>query len=229
MIEILLQNETLQLLAERAIFWKRKCALLIADTHWGKAATMRSAGLPIPGGTTRADMLRLSVLIHRTGAKRIVFLGDVIHARSGRAARTLDAVAEWREGHPDLELSMIRGNHDAHAGDPPRGLKIHCADAPLVEAPFVFQHFPGPSPYGYALAGHTHPAVKVGGRAGERATLPCFHFTPDYGTLPAFGALTGCAIIHPGPEDLIYGIAGDEVVPVNPSRMRPAVPRISPD
>jgi metallophosphoesterase superfamily enzyme len=78
----------------------------------------------------------------------------------------------------------------------------------------VFQHFPAPSPHGYALAGHTHPAVRVHGRGGETATVPCFYFTPTHGTLPAFGALTGCAIIRPAEEDRVYGIAGDEVVPI---------------
>lgn len=212
MIEISLQGEQLQLFAERAIFWKRSCTLLIADAHWGKAATMRSAGLPIPGGTTSADLLRLTALVNRTGARRIVFLGDVIHAKKGRAEKTLSAVAAWRTSHPVLDLLLVRGNHDQCAGDPPDELGIECVNAPWVEPPFVFQHFPAPSPHGYALAGHVHPAVKIRGRAGERLTLPCFHFTDCCGTLPAFGSLTGCAIVQPAMEDWVYGIAGDEVV-----------------
>jgi DNA ligase-associated metallophosphoesterase len=214
MIEISLQGEQFQLFAERAMFWSRTRTLLIADAHWGKAATMRSAGLPIPGGTTSSDLLRLSKLVQRTGARRIVFLGDVIHARSGRAAKTLAAVADWRASQSSLELVLVRGNHDERAGDPPAELEILCVDAPLVEPPFVFQHFPGPSPYGYSLAGHTHPAVKMRGRGYEKLTLPCFHFTPEFGTLPAFGSLTGCAIIIPGMDDRIYGIAGEEVLPI---------------
>jgi uncharacterized protein len=212
MIEITLAGEKMQLFAERGMYWRRKATLLIADTHWGKAATMRSAGLPIPGGTTRADLERLSRLVTCTGASRIVFLGDVIHARRGRAVRTLEAVAEWRARHRELELVLVRGNHDAHAGDPPGALDMRCCDAPVVEQPFVFQHFPTPSNLGYALAGHTHPAVKVRGRAGESARLPCFYFTPHCGTLPAFGSLTGCAFVQPTEADRIYGIGGDEVL-----------------
>lgn len=214
MIEITLHNETLQLYPERAAFWKRRATLLIADTHWGKAATMRSAGIPIPGGTTSADLERLSALLHVTGAQRIMFLGDVIHARSGRSARTLDEIAQWRNRHADLELVLVRGNHDERAGDPPLQLGMRCVDAPLIEAPFVFQHFPASSPHGYALGGHTHPAVRIRGRAGEGATLPCFYFTPTHGTLPAFGSLTGCAIVRPTAEDRIYGIAEGEVVEI---------------
>ncbi len=212
MTEISLQNETLQLFSERAAYWVRTATLLIADTHWGKAATMRSAGIPIPGGTTTADMERLSALVKRTGARRIVLLGDVIHAKAGRAPKTLAAVAEWRRQNPALELVMVRGNHDRHAGDPPASLNIECVDAPKIEPPFVFQHFPAPSGKGYALAGHTHPAYRLHGIAGERATVACFHFTPAFGTLPAFGALTGCALIYPETGDTLYGIAGDEVI-----------------
>ena len=212
MIEISLHGEPVQLFSERAMFWKRGCTLLIADAHWGKAATLRSAGLPIPGGTTSADLLRTTALVRRTGARRIVFLGDVIHARQGRASKTLGALAEWRESESALELVLVRGNHDQRAGDPPADLRIHCVDAPLIEPPFVFQHFPTPSPHGYALAGHTHPAVRIHGRGGERLTLACFHFTSECGTLPAFGSLTGCAIVHPEPADRVYGIAGEDVV-----------------
>jgi len=215
MIEISLQDEALQLYPERAIYWKRKSTLLIADTHWGKAATMRSAGLPIPGGTTTADLNRLTGLVHQTEAHRIVLLGDAIHARAGRAPKTLAAVAEWRASHRELELVLVRGNHDAFAGDPPTELNIHCWNAPVIEAPFVFQHFPAPSEFGYALAGHTHPAVKVRGRAGEAARLPCFLFTPTCGTLPAFGSLTGCAIVKPERGDRVYGIADGEVLPID--------------
>jgi uncharacterized protein len=212
MMEITLAGEEVVLFAERGMYWKRKGTLLVADTHWGKAATLRSAGLPIPGGTTRADLERLSLLVRRTGAGRIVFLGDAIHARQGRAVRTLGAVAEWRAAHSALDLVLVRGNHDARAGDPPGELGMRCCDAPLVEEPFVFQHFPAPSELGYALAGHTHPAVKVRGRAGESARLPCFYFTPQCGTLPAFGSLTGCALVYPTDVDRVYGIGDDEIL-----------------
>jgi DNA ligase-associated metallophosphoesterase len=212
MIEILIQNEQLQLFPERAIFWKRRATLLLADTHWGKAAAIRSTGIPIPGGTTSADVERLSLLIGNTRAERIVLLGDAIHARAGRVAKTLQAVAEWRDRHPQVEMILVRGNHDVRAGDPPTELRIHCVNAPLIESPFVFQHFPAPSPGGYALAGHIHPAVRIGGRAGEGLKLPCFYFTPSYGILPAFGSLTGCGIVHPAQGDLVYAIADGDIV-----------------
>ena len=209
-----LQGESLTLFSERGVYWPKAQTLLVADTHWGKAATMRAAAIPVPGGTTVDDLSRLSRLLDRTGARRLVLLGDVIHARQGRAPQTLAAVAEWRSHHHTLDILMIRGNHDRGAGDPPDELNIRCCNAPVVEPPFVFQHFPTESPEGYTLAGHTHPAVKLHGKGRQRATLPCFLFTPRVGVLPAFGSMTGAAIVYPRPEDQVFAIAEGEVVAV---------------
>ncbi|MDQ6665873.1 MAG: ligase-associated DNA damage response endonuclease PdeM [Acidobacteriota bacterium] len=216
-LEIEVAGQTLRLLAERAIFWKSRETLLIADTHWGKAATLRAAAIPVPGGTTADDLARFTRLIDRTGAGRIVILGDAIHARQGRAEKTLAALASWRSRHRDLDILVVRGNHDRGAGDPPPELNIRCVDAPQMEPPFVFRHFPAQSAEGYTLAGHMHPAVKLYGAGRQRVTLPCFYFTPETGILPAFGALTGQAIVKPGPRDRIFAVAGDEVVPVSES------------
>jgi len=213
-LEITVAGEQLILLPERAIYWPRKQTLLVADTHWGKAATLRAAAIPIPGGTTTSDLERLSVLLHSTGAIRMVLLGDAIHAREGRAPRTLRAVAEWRESHPALDVLLIRGNHDRRSGDPPADLNIRCENAPYVEKPFVFQHYPGASNDGYALAGHMHPAIRLTGRGKEKKTLLCYWFTVCCGVLPAFGALTGAALVHREPEDRVYVIAADEVIAV---------------
>ena len=204
----------LTLLPERAIYWPRKKTLLAADTHWGKAATMRAAAIPIPGGTTTADLARLTRILDTTRATRLVLLGDAIHAREGRAPRTLEAVAEWRKMHDGLDILLVRGNHDRRAGDPPEAFKIRCADAPFSEAPFVFQHFPGAASDGYALAGHLHPAIHLHGRGKQKANLVCFWFTPEFGVLPAFGSLTGAAFVERAEEDRVYAIAGDEVVRV---------------
>src|SRR5262249_50769057 len=40
-------GERVTLLAERAAYWQRTRTLLVADTHFGKAATFRAAGIPV--------------------------------------------------------------------------------------------------------------------------------------------------------------------------------------
>jgi DNA ligase-associated metallophosphoesterase len=210
MVEV--AGTVLELLPERAAYWPERKTLFVADAHWGKAAAFRAHHIPVPGGTTSNDLSRLSSLIAGTGCRRIVLLGDALHAREGRGA--LDTVAVWRAGHADVEIVLVRGNHDKRAGDPPASLRIECVNAPLIEAPFALLHHPKESDQGYVLAGHTHPAVKLRGKGLQQATLPCFWFTPRVCTLPAFGSFCGKALVYPSPGDRVYAVAGDEVVEV---------------
>jgi metallophosphoesterase superfamily enzyme len=112
-------------------------------------------------------------------------------------------------------LILVRGNHDRHAGDPPAELNVHCVNAPYVIGPFALSHHPVASDVGYTLAGHIHPGIRLYGRGGDRARLPCFYFGREYGVLPAFGDFTGLADIDYRPEDRIYAVTGTEVIPAN--------------
>jgi DNA ligase-associated metallophosphoesterase len=212
--EIEVRGERLVLLPERAAYWPGAFTLLVADTHFGKAAAFRAGGYPVPGGTTAANLARLDDALDRTGAGRIVVLGDFLHARQGRAPATLERLVDWRRQRSAVEMVLVRGNHDRGAGDPPRELDIRCVEAPLVEPPFVLAHHPGPSDDGYVLAGHVHPAVKLVGRGRQRERLPCFHFGPRGAVLPAFGDFTGVGEVAPAPGDRVYVIAGGDVIRV---------------
>lgn len=207
-------GEPVTLLAERALHHPRTATLLIADPHWGKAAAFRAAGLPVPGGTTEEGLGRLTRAIERTGASRLVILGDLFHARSARAPKTIAAARAWRERHRELAVTLIRGNHDRHAGDPPPELRIACCDPPCAEPPFVFAHHPCESPDGYVLAGHVHPSVTLRGAGRQRERLPCFIFGARTGILPAFGDFTGTADVTVAPGDRVFVVADDGVIAV---------------
>jgi DNA ligase-associated metallophosphoesterase len=214
------------LLAERALFWPSARALIIADVHWGKAAAFRAATVPIPRGTTAADLARLDGALARTGATRLVILGDLVHAREGVTAETVRTLAAWRATQPTLEITLVRGNHDLAAGDPPAELRIACVDAPHPLGPFELHHHPATGVDGYALAGHLHPVAVLAGAGRQRLRLPCFHFGARGGVLPAFGSFTGGAVVEPTPGDRVAVIAESAVleVPVTVSRARTALP-----
>jgi DNA ligase-associated metallophosphoesterase len=212
-IECRVAGERLVLLPEKAAYWPRAGALFVADFHLGKAATFRSAGIPLPSGTTSENLDRLDKAVQRTRAKQVVFLGDFLHAAAGRAPRTLAAFDAWRGAHGELELTLVRGNHDARAGDPPESFGIRCIDAGAAFGAFVLNHEPGPARGGYALSGHIHPAVRLRGE-GETLRLPCFWFGERYGVLPAFGAFTGTAEVRPRQGDQVFVVAEDEVLRV---------------
>jgi uncharacterized protein len=209
-------GEPLSLLPERAAFQERTGTLIVADAHLGKAAAFRAAAIPLPGGTTTEALARLSAALDRTGARRLLLLGDFFHAKSGRADRTLAAIADWRERHADLEVVLVRGNHDRGAGDPPGEWGFTCCDEPLIEPPFAFRHHPAEEPGSYVLAGHIHPAVSLAGAGRQREKLSCFLFGERIGLLPAFGDFTGGAGVRPRHGDRVYVVAGDEVVYVGP-------------
>jgi uncharacterized protein len=214
-ISLPLAGEDVRLLPERALFWPRACSLVVADLHWGKAATFRAAGIPIPGGATAEDLARLDTAVRRTGARRLIVLGDLFHARAGRiATRTLAALRDWRAQAAGLEIQLVRGNHDRHAGDPPEDLRINCVNAPAFLPPFVLRHEPRDSTEGYTLAGHLHPGLVVSGPALQRVRLPCFLVRPGTTILPAFGSFTGATAIAPAQGDRAYVVADGEVLAV---------------
>lgn len=185
--------------------------LLVADAHFGKAVSFRRLGVPVPRGTTGGTLAKLDEAIAATGAQRVVFLGDFLHSARSHAAGTLAALHAWRAANPQLQLTLVRGNHDDRAGDPPATLGLHVVDEPLGLGPFALCHHPRPRAGAYVLAGHWHPCVSIAGRAFERLRLPCFWLGEAVGVLPAFGSFTGMHPIAAQPGDRIYAIADDVV------------------
>jgi uncharacterized protein len=214
MLEVDVAGVRLRLLAQRAAYLIDERCLLVADAHIGKAVSFRRLGVPVPQGTTTQTLQTLSRAIEASGARRVVFLGDLLHSAQAHAPATLQALAQWRERHAALELLLVRGNHDDHAGDPPAALGVQALDEPLRLGGLALCHHPRPRDEAYVLAGHLHPCVVLGGRAHQRLRLPCFHFGAKVGVLPAFGEFTGMHAVRPGPGERIYLVSGDAVQPL---------------
>ncbi len=208
---IVLADETLTLLPERAVWWATQKTLFIADLHFGKEATFRAAAIPIPDQTVQT-VNRLSALIDETRAARLVILGDLIHARKGRCLQTFETIAAWRGRHSSLEIILVRGNHDESAGDPPASWKMKCVSEPHQLSPFVLKHHPERGDAEIVLAGHLHPAVKLTGTGRDSAKLPCFLLRDDVLTLPAFSSFVDGASLRVSAADKIYGICENQIV-----------------
>jgi len=214
--DLALAGERVQLLADRALYWPRAATLFVADVHLGKAAAFRAGGIPLPRGSTHADLVRLSNLLASTGAQRLVVLGDFLHAAAGRVAALDEAFRAWRERHATVTLLLIRGNHDDHAGDPPPAWGIEVVPEPHPLAPFLACHLPVEPRTGYALCGHVHPGVWLSGAAEASARLPCFVLGPRRAILPAFGGFTGLAMIRATPGETRVAIAGTRLFVLPP-------------
>jgi len=117
-------GHTVWLLPEHALWWLEGRVLFIADLHIGKAATFRALGQPVPSGTTFENLRRLSQLISHYQPVQLVFLGDFLHAAQARTASVLSQLGVWRQSHANLNCTLVRGNHDSRAGDPPQELNM---------------------------------------------------------------------------------------------------------
>jgi DNA ligase-associated metallophosphoesterase len=205
-------GEQLVLLPQRACCLPAHRTLLVADAHVGKAATFRRLGVPVPEATTAGMLQRLDQALQASGATRIVFLGDLLHSVHAHAAATWQTLRRWRARHATLDLMLVRGNHDRHAGDPPADWGVQVVDEPFRLGALALKHHPEPEPGAYVLAGHVHPGLVLGGPAYQRLRLPCFHFGPAVGLLPAFGDFTGLHVVRPEAGDRVYVVAGGRVL-----------------
>ena len=215
MLTLELAGEAVALLPEKAVHWPTGGTLFVADLHWGKAASFRAAGVAVPSGSIHADLDRLGRALDTTAAARLVILGDLFHDRASQSPEVCDAVRHWRAARPGLDVLLVRGNHDRRSGDPPADWGFRCESEPVAAGPFGCRHYPDPTPGLYTLAGHVHPSVTLRGAGRQRLRLPCFHFGPAVGILPAFGGFTGTADVPAHVGDRVYVVADGEVVAVS--------------
>jgi uncharacterized protein len=207
----------LMLLPQRGAYLPSERALLVADVHLGKAATFRSLGVPVPAGTTEATLARLSGLIDALQPRSLYVLGDLLHGPPAQSAPAVDLLARWRDRHHRVRVVLVRGNHDASAGDPPPRCGIDVVDEPHPLDDLLLCHEPRARPGNYVLAGHLHPAYRVTGRA-DSIRLPCFWIRARYAVLPAFGEFTGGASIAVNDGDQVFVTDGERVHPVRRRR-----------
>ena len=203
-----------------ALFWHAQQTLLVADLHLEKMSSFARRGQMLPPYDTGMTLARLEADIRRTGALRVVSLGDSFHRDEGTTtlsemdrARldTMTDIAEW------LWLS---GNHDPK----PHELGGRCL--PMLELDgLTLSHHPARGTPGL-MAGHLHPAahIHIQGRSTRR---PCFVHDNRLMILPAYGASTGSInILSPAfvglfhfPQLEVVMLGKDRVYPVSPKRL----------
>ena len=187
--------------------------MLIADPHFGKAASFRSHGIAIPRGTTRYDLDRLADLIRLHRPMQLVILGDLIHTARSKSRDVLHELRQWRQEFSDLNIRVIQGNHDRGSGDPPLELKIDLIQNEYRVGAITFSHKPCRRPDSYTISGHVHPAVGLKGAGRRYERFACFYFASNYAILPAFGSFSGHHLIRPSAEDSVYIVAEDQIMP----------------
>lgn len=204
-----LKNEELLLLPEKAIWFPAHKVLLVSDVHLGKGTHFRKSGIPIPKELSQEDLANLSDLIAHYQPQKIIFLGDLFHSDINDDWHWFSL---WRQLHQEMEIILVKGNHDIIDAELYQHLDIQVVDE-LLLGPFLLLHnLPGQKRQEYVLAGHIHPGIKLRGKGRQSLTVACFYFTSNYAILPAFGKFTGKACIGAKEGDTVFAIAGKKVI-----------------
>jgi len=167
-----------------ALFWRAESMLLVADLHFEKFSSFARRGRLLPPYDTGMTLRRLEHDLARTGAERVVALGDSFH-RDDSIVHLLEAdrlrLAALVGG---AGWTWIAGNHDPS----PHALGGVCV--PQLEwRGLTLTHEPRRGVAGM-VAGHLHPAATVHS-AGNTTRRPCFVHDGRLLLLPAYGAGAG--------------------------------------
>jgi len=208
-------EQDLLLLPERAIYWRQKNALIVADVHLGKTGHFRKAGIAVPRQLGHDDLNCLTKLLNLHEADTIYFLGDLFH--SDMNADWHDFAA-WRRQFSHVTMHLVMGNHDVIKEHHYHDLDVYTHQE-MLEGPFLMLHHPQNSAcleqHGhYVFCGHIHPGVKLMGKGRQSVTLPCFAFSNQQAILPSFGKFTGKVAMRHEPTDNVFGILEGKVIAV---------------
>lgn len=202
------------------LYWHARQALLVADLHFEKMASFARRGQMLPPYDTGMTLARLEADLRRTGAKKLISLGDTFHradasALLGAAERLrFDTLVET------VECTWLSGNHDPV----PHAIGGQCC-AELELDGLVFSHEPQRGRAGL-VAGHLHPAARIA-MAGRTARSACFVHDNRMLILPAYGSSTGALnILSPAFVGLLHWpsvevtmLGRDRTYPVSPKRL----------
>lgn len=204
-----------QLLPPGGVYWPARQMLLVADLHLGKEATFRSHGMAVPRGTSDGTLASVSAMLAVTQCERVVFVGDLFHARSSLQSDVQASVSRFLESHRDVRFQLIVGNHDQHLGRLPEDWSIEVLGDDYVIDRLQLNHYPGSASESADLriSGHLHPAIKPDRRTGLPGRLPCFYLSKQCLVLPAIGRFTGTSLVKPTPGEKTWWVVEDQVVP----------------
>ncbi len=204
-------DHLLTLLPEKALILDS--TLILADTHFGKSASFRARGIPVPEGDTAQDTGRILVLLDRHRPERLVIAGDFLHAPEGKSPAVLESLAHFFS-RLECETHLVLGNHDHRAGPLPRDWPVTVHES-LALGALTIVHDPAEAPGDeFSICGHLHPVARIKDGVNTGFRTPCFWLREMSLILPSFGTFTGGAIAHPADGERIFAPLHDRVVEI---------------
>ncbi len=204
-----INNNTLELLPQKAIYWRELQTLLVSDIHLGKASHFRKHGLPIPMASGIDDLIQLDALLNTYKPQRLLILGDLFHSDYNQEWEYFGAL---RKKYADILFQLVRGNHDILRDHHYEKHNIQLHKESLYENGFVFSHnFVTLKEEEFSISGHIHPGFELHGKGRQSILLPCFYKKQNTLIMPAFGRLTGLAQM-PHADDAEIFVLTEEAV-----------------
>lgn len=175
----------------RLALWLAKPRLLVvADLHWGYAASHQASGNLLPSWGDNELAARLHGLIADYRPAEMIWLGDSLHTLAGRGP-----AEDFLRGC-STPVHILSGNHDRRWKPNLAGGSVGTPANSPVELPpalnrdgFIFHHghLPVSVPDGaWEIIGHHHPAIAWNDGAGGRLKLPALVASKRRMILPAF-------------------------------------------
>lgn len=186
--KIVVRNQNFILTNQRAMFWIEACALVFSDLHLGKTAHFRKNGIALPDNLIQNDLQRLSDLIHHFETKKIIIVGDFLHA--GKNSE-LEIFHSWKGQFPELKMILIKGNHDRLSKDHLETLGVDEIYTTYEEDELIFSHDKLEKHEKFVISGHLHPGIRVKTAVHCFLRFPSYIVTPQQLILPAFSSFTG--------------------------------------
>lgn len=201
-------TRVLPLFGERALHLVDEATIVVGDLHVGLETELRAKGVNLPSQTERMRGRLLSI-IHATGAKRLVVIGDLKHRipfSTRQEARELPGFF----AHFPAEVELVPGNHDVDFQDY-LSIEVRDVDGIVLGDVGLLHGHTWPSEdvmrARTIVTCHNHPAVMLMDELGHRHKEPAWvraSFTkkaweryPDLPkdaqliVMPAFNDLTG--------------------------------------
>lgn len=225
------------LFGERALWLPEPRAIVVGDLHVGLESDLRLAGVTIPSQTERMRA-RLAKLVERTGAKRIIVIGDLKH-RIPYSTRQEERELPGFFADLGVDTDLVPGNHDVDLAGlvdidihEPEGIRLDevgllhghtWPDEDVMRARVVVMCHNHPAVMLVDELGHRHKEacwVRARFTGAARAKWPQLPEAAELIVMPAFNELTGgTAFNAPEGEKLLGPLLNNAMVDVDGARL----------
>lgn len=204
------------------MYWEEEKALIVSDLHFGKTGHFRKSGIPVPTNIYKEDLQRLVTQIQYFQPSELIVVGDMFHSH---ANRELELFLKWRSDLNNINIKLVRGNHDILEENwySKAGIQLSARNLSMQQFHFVhdisdqLNHKDGfikniSDGSSYFFSGHLHPGIRIQGPGKQSLCFPCFYFGKKFAVLPAFSRFTGVALIRPDTEEEVFAIVNHEII-----------------